>query len=65
MTTMSEKETIFFKGVYDMFGETLTRIMFTFYNDILYIANMLGLILSFPVKFVQFFKESYNNQKSE
>ena len=62
---MSEREHIFFKGVYNMFGETASKLMFKLYVNLAHDVKLLGLILSLPFKFIQFFKESYNNQKSK
>ncbi|MCM1221179.1 MAG: hypothetical protein NC548_42535 [Lachnospiraceae bacterium] len=56
---MNNREVKFFKGVYDIFGETTTILLSKFYIGLVHDLKMFGLLLSTPFKFVQFFKEAW------
>lgn len=59
---MNEREYNFFGTMYDMFGEKTSKVMYNIYVGLIHDMKMFGLILSLPVKFVQFFLESYREK---
>lgn len=63
---MNERESKFFGTMTNIFGENFSQFIYNLYVDFIHDMKMFGMIFSLPVKFIQFFKESYkNNQKTK
>ena len=56
---MNERESRFFGNLENMFGEKTSKFIYNGYVNFLHDMKMFGMIFSLPVKFVQFFKESW------
>lgn len=62
---MNEREYNFFGTIYDLFGETTSKVMYNIYVGFIHDMKMFGLLFSLPVKYVKFFKESYHKRREE
>lgn len=60
---MNDKEIKVFQAISDMFGYNTSRVIFNLYVDSLHDMKMLGLILSMPFKFIEFYKKAANERK--
>lgn len=60
---MNDKEIKVFQAISDMFGYNTSRVIFNLYVGFLHDMKMLGLILSIPFKFIEFYKKAANERK--
>ena len=59
---MNKREIKIFGTIAEIFGEKTSQVMYNLYIDFIHDMKMFGIIFSIPVKFVQFFRESYKKQ---